>query len=79
MAAERERYKNDRDTARQKGKTWEQQAKSSGAEVERLKKELADTKAAAETSQAKVERMKEEEEKKKLRAADLKGYDAGIK
>ncbi|KAF7135551.1 hypothetical protein RHSIM_Rhsim08G0126400 [Rhododendron simsii] len=30
VAAKRERYKSDRDSARQEGKTWEQQAKASG-------------------------------------------------
>lgn len=77
LAAERECYKSDRDIARQKGKTWEQQAKTSGAEVERLKKELADARAVAEAAQAEVEKMREEE-KEKLKAADLKGYEAGI-
>lgn len=56
----------------------EQQAKTAEAEVERLKKELADTRTATDVAEAEVGRMKEEE-KEKLRDADLKGYEAGIK
>ncbi|KAG5557181.1 hypothetical protein RHGRI_007450 [Rhododendron griersonianum] len=76
LAAERECYKSDRDIARQKGKTWEQQAKTSGAEVERLKKELADARAMAGAAQAEVEKMRMEKEK--LKATDLKGYEDKI-
>ncbi|KAG5557175.1 hypothetical protein RHGRI_007444 [Rhododendron griersonianum] len=77
LAAKRERYKSDQDIARQKGKTWEQQAKTSGAKVERLKNELADARVVAKAAQAKVKKMREEE-KEKLKAANLKGYEAGI-
>ncbi|KAG5549742.1 hypothetical protein RHGRI_014892 [Rhododendron griersonianum] len=48
------------------------------AERERLKKELAEAKAAAATAEADMEKMRGEE-KKKLDEADAKGYEAGIK
>lgn len=76
VGAERERYKSDRDTACQKVKALEQQAaRVAGAENEKLKKEMADARTEAEAARAEVEKMKEKE---KLKAADLKGYMAGI-
>ncbi|KAG5530594.1 hypothetical protein RHGRI_025526 [Rhododendron griersonianum] len=48
------------------------------AEIEQLKKELAEAKTAAASAEAEVEKMKVEE-KKKLEKADAKGYEAGIK
>ncbi|KAG5546309.1 hypothetical protein RHGRI_018472 [Rhododendron griersonianum] len=71
VAAKNERYKND-------CKTWEQQAKNAEAEVERLKRQLADATTSAEVAKAEVKRVKEEE-KEKLKAADLKSFEAGIK
>lgn len=59
-----------------KVKALEQQARVVGAENEKLKKEMADARTEAEAARAKVEKMKEEKEK--LKAADLKGYMAGI-
>lgn len=76
VGAKRERYKSDRDTARQKVKALEQQARVEGAENEKLKKEMADARSEAEAARAEVEKMKEEKEK--LKATDLKGYMAGI-
>lgn len=78
VVAKRERYKSNRNALCQKGKTWEQQAKTLEAEVDRLKKELADARTAADVAEAEAGRVKEEE-KEKLRAAYLKGYEAGIK
>ncbi|KAG5553375.1 hypothetical protein RHGRI_011301 [Rhododendron griersonianum] len=57
---------------------WEQQAKNAKAEVEKLKKELADARTATEVAEAEVKRVREEE-KEKLRATNLKGFEAGIK
>lgn len=42
-----------------------------------MKKELVDAKSATEIARSEVEKMKEEENEK-LKAADLKGYEAGI-
>lgn len=78
VSVKRERYKNDRDSLWQKGKMWEQQAKNAKAEVEKLKKELADARTATEVAEAEVKRVREEE-KEKLRATNLKGFEAGIK
>lgn len=50
VAAERERYKSDRDAARQKAKASDQQARASGAKTDMLKKELVDARAAAEAA-----------------------------
>ncbi|KAG5525280.1 hypothetical protein RHGRI_031831 [Rhododendron griersonianum] len=76
VSAERERYRTDRDSYRTKWRTSEQQIKDTEAEVERLEKELADAKAAA--AKAETKKLKEEE-REKLRQADAKGYEAGIK
>lgn len=46
--------------------------------MEKLKKNLSDTKATAATVEAEVRKLKEEE-KEKMRQADAKGYEAGIK
>ncbi|KAG5528312.1 hypothetical protein RHGRI_029098 [Rhododendron griersonianum] len=78
VSAERERYRTDRDNFRAKFKILETQLQETDAEVERLKKELAEAKAAASSAKAVVEKMKKEE-KEKLREADAKGYEAGIK
>ncbi|KAG5563829.1 hypothetical protein RHGRI_000133 [Rhododendron griersonianum] len=77
-AAERERYRTDRDNFRAKFKISKSQLQETDAEVERLKKELAEAKAAAATAEADMEKMRGEE-KKKLDEADAKGYEAGIK
>ncbi|KAG5550330.1 hypothetical protein RHGRI_015328 [Rhododendron griersonianum] len=74
VTAERERYRTDR----AKFKISESQLQETDAEVEKLKKELAEAKTAAATAEAEMEKMKMEE-KKKLREADAKGYEAGIK
>ncbi|KAG5528310.1 hypothetical protein RHGRI_029098 [Rhododendron griersonianum] len=81
VSAERERYRTDRDNFRAKFKILETQLQETDAEVERLKKELAEAKAAASSAKAVVEKMKKEE-KEKLREADAKdfyklGYAAG--
>ncbi|KAG5516533.1 hypothetical protein RHGRI_037293 [Rhododendron griersonianum] len=78
VSAERERYRTDRDNFRTKFKISETQLQETDAEVEKLKKELAEAKAAASTAEAVVEKMKKEE-KEKMREADAKGYEAGIK
>ncbi|KAF7135137.1 hypothetical protein RHSIM_Rhsim08G0112500 [Rhododendron simsii] len=62
----------------QKGKSWEHEAKNAEAEVEKLKKELVDAVTAVEIAKGAVRRMKDEE-KEKLREADLKSFEAGIK
>ncbi|KAF7121009.1 hypothetical protein RHSIM_Rhsim13G0183200 [Rhododendron simsii] len=54
------------------------QVKDTEAEVEGLKKKLADARRAAEAAKAEVKKVKEAE-REKLRAADAKGYEAGIK
>ncbi|KAG5535003.1 hypothetical protein RHGRI_022943 [Rhododendron griersonianum] len=59
-------------------KISESQLQEIDAEMEKLKKELAEAKTAAATAEAEVEKMKVEE-KKKLEEADAKGYEAGIK
>lgn len=48
------------------------------AEVEGLKKELADAKAAAELSEAEEKKVKEEK-KEKMRIADAKGYEVELR
>ncbi|KAF7126388.1 hypothetical protein RHSIM_Rhsim11G0037400 [Rhododendron simsii] len=50
VAAEQERYKNDRDTTSQKAKASDQQARTLRAEVQKLKKELVDMKIAADAT-----------------------------
>jgi hypothetical protein len=78
VSAEKERYRSERDSCRTKLKVSEQQAKDSGAELEKLRNELAEAKAAALKAEGEVKRVKEEE-KEKLKVADAKGYEAGIK
>ncbi|KAG5564100.1 hypothetical protein RHGRI_000320 [Rhododendron griersonianum] len=78
VTAERERYRTDRDNFRAKFKISEFQLQETDTELEKLKKELAEAKTAAATAEAEMEKMKMEE-KKKLREADAKGYEAGIK
>ncbi|KAG5535005.1 hypothetical protein RHGRI_022945 [Rhododendron griersonianum] len=78
VTAERERYRTDRDNFRAKFKILESQLQEIDAEMEKLKKELAEAKTAAATAEAEVEKMRMEE-KMKLRQADAKGYEAGIK
>lgn len=46
--------------------------------MERLKKQLADARTAANVVKVEVKKVKEEE-KEKMRIADAKGYEAGIK
>lgn len=49
-------------------------------EIEMLKSQLADARTSASNTEAEIKRLREEEEEKeKLRAADAKGYEAGIK
>ncbi|KAG5536852.1 hypothetical protein RHGRI_024327 [Rhododendron griersonianum] len=67
----------DRDNFRAKFKILESQLQETDAEVEKLKKELAEAKTVASSAEAEVEKMKKEE-KEKLRQADAKGYEAGI-
>ncbi|KAG5547937.1 hypothetical protein RHGRI_013575 [Rhododendron griersonianum] len=78
VSAECERYRTDRDNFRAKFKISETQLLETDAEVEKLKKELAEAKTAAATAEAEMEKMKMEE-KKKMREADAKGYEARIK
>lgn len=78
VTTERERYWTDRDLFCQKSRTWEQQVKDVEAEVEGLKKELADAKAAAELSEAEEKKVKEEK-KEKMRIADAKGYEVELR
>lgn len=78
VIVERERYRTDRDYFRQKWRTSEQHAKNAEAEVEKLKKELADAKAASEIAEAAMKRM-EVEENEKMKIADANGYEARIK
>ncbi|KAI8572476.1 hypothetical protein RHMOL_Rhmol01G0202000 [Rhododendron molle] len=61
----------------QKAKASDQQARASKAEIEKLKKELANSRAAADASLAEVKKMKKEE-KEKVKAVNLKGYKVGI-
>ncbi|KAG5563118.1 hypothetical protein RHGRI_005762 [Rhododendron griersonianum] len=77
VSVESERYRTDRDNFRAKFKISESQLKETDAEVEKLKKELADAKVASYSAEAEVKKLKEEE-KEKLRQADAKGYEAGI-
>lgn len=78
VSAEKERYRSDRDSCRTKLRVSEQQVKDSGAALEKLRKELAEAKAAAAKAEGEVKKVKEEE-REKLKAADAKGYEAGIK
>ncbi|KAF7123711.1 hypothetical protein RHSIM_Rhsim12G0099500 [Rhododendron simsii] len=78
VSSERERYRTDRDSYRTKWRISENQLKESEAKVERLERELADAKKAAATAVENLKKAKEEE-RKKLRVADAKGYEAGIK
>ncbi|KAG5545492.1 hypothetical protein RHGRI_017851 [Rhododendron griersonianum] len=78
VTAERERYRTDRDNFRAKFKISGTQLQETDSELERLKKELAEAKAAAATTEAAMEKMRMEE-KIKLQEADAKGYEVGIK
>ncbi|KAF7150811.1 hypothetical protein RHSIM_Rhsim02G0015100 [Rhododendron simsii] len=78
VSAERERYRSDRDSFRAKWRASDQQVKEKEEEVKILKKELADAKAAAELVSAELNRVKVDE-RDKIREADAKGYEAGIK
>lgn len=78
VTAECERYRTDRNSYRTKWRISEQQIKDTEAEVELLKKELANAKAAAATVVAEMKKMKEEE-KEKMKVVDAKGYEASIK
>ncbi|KAE9452821.1 hypothetical protein C3L33_15271, partial [Rhododendron williamsianum] len=77
VQAERERYRFDRDSYKTKWRISEQQVKDSEVEVEKLKAQLAEAKTATSNADAEVKKLKEEE-KEKLKAADAKGYEAGI-
>ncbi|KAF7114130.1 hypothetical protein RHSIM_RhsimUnG0099000 [Rhododendron simsii] len=63
---------------RAKWRASDQQVKEKEEEVKILKKELADAKAAAELVSAELNRVKVDE-RDKIREADAKGYEAGIK
>ncbi|KAF7152420.1 hypothetical protein RHSIM_Rhsim01G0019100 [Rhododendron simsii] len=78
VSAERERYRSDRDSFRAKWRASDQQVKEKEDEVKNLKKELADAKAATDIVSAELKRIKGEE-REKIREADAKGYEAGIK
>lgn len=78
VSTEQERYRTDRDLFRQKSRNWEQQEKDVEAKVERLKKQLADARTVANVAEVEVKKVLEEE-KEKMRIADAKGYEAGIK
>ncbi|KAF7116205.1 hypothetical protein RHSIM_RhsimUnG0034200 [Rhododendron simsii] len=73
VSAECKRYRSDRDSYRTKWRISEQQVKEAGSEVEKLKAELTDAKAAAATTKAEVKKVKEEE-REKLKVADAKGF-----
>ncbi|KAG5545491.1 hypothetical protein RHGRI_017851 [Rhododendron griersonianum] len=73
VTAERERYRTDRDNFRAKFKISGTQLQETDSELERLKKELAEAKAAAATTEAAMEKMRMEE-KIKLQEADAKGF-----
>ncbi|KAF7154506.1 hypothetical protein RHSIM_Rhsim01G0191200 [Rhododendron simsii] len=78
VSAERERYRSDRDSFRTKWRISEQEVKDKDAEIKRLKKELADARAAVELASSELNKVKAEE-KEKMREVDTKGYEAGIK
>ncbi|KAF7148248.1 hypothetical protein RHSIM_Rhsim03G0035300 [Rhododendron simsii] len=78
VSAERERYRSDRDSFRTKWRISEQEVKNKKAEVKSLKKDLADARAAAEFASSELKVVKAGE-KEKMREADAKGYEAGIK
>ncbi|KAF7149920.1 hypothetical protein RHSIM_Rhsim02G0101700 [Rhododendron simsii] len=78
VSAERERYRTDRDLFRTKWRVSERQVKDAETEMEKLKGKLAEVRAAARFVEAEVKKMKEEE-KEKLKIADAKGYEAGIR
>ncbi|KAI8527607.1 hypothetical protein RHMOL_Rhmol12G0088500 [Rhododendron molle] len=78
VQAERERYRTNRDSWRTKFRISETNAKELETDVDKLKKELADARAAVATTDAEMKKLKEEE-KDKMRQADAKGYEAGIK
>ncbi|KAF7153419.1 hypothetical protein RHSIM_Rhsim01G0111300 [Rhododendron simsii] len=78
VSAERERYRSDRYSFRAKWRASDQLVKEKEDEVKNLKKALADAKAATDSATAELKKIKEEE-REKMREADAKGYEAGIK
>ncbi|KAF7123849.1 hypothetical protein RHSIM_Rhsim12G0055300 [Rhododendron simsii] len=78
VSAECERYRSDRDSFCTKWRISEQEVKDKEAEVKSLKKELADARAVAELASSELKVVKAGE-KEKMREADAKGYETGIK
>ncbi|KAI8560439.1 hypothetical protein RHMOL_Rhmol04G0255300 [Rhododendron molle] len=61
-----------------KFRVLETQLTETDVEVEKLKKELAEAKTAAAAAEAQAKKLKEEK-REKMKVADAKGYEAGIK